>query len=153
MVSGSLECAEGSEPEFASCFGSGKYSSAVYLVFQCFCWSVGIAFDAHHSSLLLHSCKWDNLVPICITLVLVLLYWGLADLDPGGLIFIGSLGFVAVTVLLVGGIGQSFLSSKRLPDIFPASGQGVLVQTGASSNGGGCFLMLKASDFQNLLGP
>ena len=43
-----------------------------------------------------------------------------------GSIFIGSLGFVSVTVLLVGGIGQSFVSSKRLSDTFPASGQGVL---------------------------
>ena len=58
-----------------------------------------------------------------------------------------------VTVLMVGGIGQSFLSSKRLPDIFPASGQGLPAQTGAFSNGGGFSLMLKASDFQNLLWP
>ena len=58
-------------------------SSAVYLVFECFCWFAGIAFDAHHPSLLLHSCKWDTLVPICTTLILVLLYWGLADLVPG----------------------------------------------------------------------
>ena len=43
-----------------------------------------------------------------------------------GSIFIGGLEFVAVTVLLVGGIGQSFLNSKRFQDIFPASGQGVL---------------------------
>ena len=66
---------------------------------------------------------------------------------------LGSLEFVADMVLLVGGIGQSFLSSKRLPDIFPASGQGVLVQTGPFSNSGGFSLMLKASDFQKLLGP
>ena len=43
-----------------------------------------------------------------------------------GSIFMGSLELVAVTVLLVAEIGQSFLSSKRLPDIFPASGHGVL---------------------------
>ena len=119
VVLGSLGCAEGSEPEFALCFGSGKNSSAVYLVFECFCWFAGIAFDACHPSLLQHSFKWDSLVPICIALVLVLLYWGLADLVPG-------VQFVAVMVLLVGGIGQSFLSSKRLLDIFPALGQGVL---------------------------
>ena len=82
VVSGSVECTEDSEPEFALCFGSGKYSSAVYLVFECFCWSVRITFDAHHPSLLLHSCKWDILVPIHIALVLVLLYWGLADVVP-----------------------------------------------------------------------
>ena len=43
-----------------------------------------------------------------------------------GSIFTGSLGFVVVTVLFAGGMGYSFLSSKWLPDIFPASGQGVL---------------------------
>ena len=47
------------------------------------------------------------------------------------------LGIVAVTVSLGGGVGQSFLISKRLPDILPVSGQGVLAQTGASSKGGG----------------
>ena len=51
----------------------------------------------------------------------------------------GGLELVAVTVLLVGGIGQSFLNSKRFPDIFPASGHGVLAQTGMFSNGGGSF--------------
>ena len=72
-----------------------------------------------------------------------------------GSIFIGSLEFMAVMVLLVGGISQCFLNSKRFPDIFTASGQGVLVQTGAFSNGGGCFLVClvaKASDLQNSLG-
>ena len=77
VVPGSLGCAEGSEPESALCFGSGKNSSTVYLVFECFCWFARIAFDAHHPSLLLNSCKWDNLVPIHITLVMVLLYRGL----------------------------------------------------------------------------
>ena len=38
----------------------------------------------------------------------------------------GGLELVGVTVLLVGGISQSFLNSKRFPDIFPASGHGVL---------------------------
>ena len=42
-------------------------------------------------------------------------------------------------VLLVGRMGQFSLSSKRLPDIFLASGQGVLAHTGAFSNGGGLF--------------
>ena len=64
--------------------------------------------------------------------------------SPGswGLTFItGSLGFVVVTVvvLVAGGIGQSFLNWKRLPHIFPALGQGVSAQTGASSKGGGLF--------------
>ena len=53
-----------------------------------------------------------------------------------GSILIGGLGIVAVMVLLVGGIGQSFFSSKRLPYILPASGQGVLAWTRVFSNGG-----------------
>ena len=54
---------------------------------------------------------------------------------------VGGCGFVVVfvVVFVVGGIGQSFLISKRLPDIFPALGQGVPTQTGASSRGGGLF--------------
>ena len=63
VVPGSLGCTEGSDLEFVSCFGFGKNSSAVYLLFECFCWFAGIAFDAHHPSPLLHSCKWNNLVP------------------------------------------------------------------------------------------
>ena len=83
VVPGSLGCTEGPEPEFASCFESGKNSSAVYLVFECLCWFAGVAFGAHHPNLLLHSCTCNSSVPICITLVLVLLHWGLADLVPG----------------------------------------------------------------------
>ena len=56
-----------------------------------------------------------------------------------GSIFIGSIGFVVVAVLEMGGIGQSFLRSKRFPDIFPALAQGVLAWTGGFSNGGGLF--------------
>ena len=51
----------------------------------------------------------------------------------------GGLELVAVTVLLVDWISQSFLNSKRFPDIFPALGHGVLVQTGIFSIGGGLF--------------
>ena len=58
-----------------------------------------------------------------------------------GSIFTGGLGFV--TVLLAGGMDQSFLSSKRLPDIFPVSDQEVLACTGAFSNGGGLFYDVK----------
>ena len=58
-------------------------------------------------------------------------FGGAAALGVGscawGSIFMGGLELVAVTVLLVGGIGLSFLISKRFPDIFPASGHGVLV--------------------------
>ena len=56
-----------------------------------------------------------------------------------GSIFMGSLEFVAVTVLLVGGIGQSFFNSKRFLNIFPASGHAVLVWTGAFSTDGKLF--------------
>ena len=38
MVPGSPGCAEGSDHEFASCFGSGKNSSAGHLVFERLCW-------------------------------------------------------------------------------------------------------------------
>ena len=72
VVSDSLECTEGSE-----------CSSAVYLVFECFCWSAGIAFDVCHPSILLHFCKWDSLVSIHINLGLVLLYWRFANLVSG----------------------------------------------------------------------
>ena len=66
------------------------------------------------------------------------LFWAL------GLNFItGMLEFimlaVLVLVLVAGGIGQSFLNSKRLPDNFPVLNQGVLTQIGASSNSGGFF--------------
>ena len=44
-----------------------------------------------------------------------------------GSIFMGGLELVGVTVLLVGGIRQSFLNSKRFSDIFPALGHGVIV--------------------------
>ena len=49
-----------------------------------------------------------------------------------GSIFMGGFAIVAVAVLLLllGGIGQYFLNLKRFPDIFPASGHGVPVQTG-----------------------
>ena len=49
--------------------------------------------------------------------------------------------FVAI-IQVVGGSNQSFLSSKRFPDISPAQGHGVLSWTGASSKGG---LFSKAS--------
>ena len=57
----------------------------------------------------------------------------------GSAFIVGGLGFVVmlVEVLVEGRIGQSFLISKRLPDIFPALGHGVPAQTGASSRGWG----------------
>ena len=47
--------------------------------------------------------------------------------------------FVAVTVLLVRGISQPFLNSKRFPDIVPALVHGVLLQTRVFSSGWGLF--------------
>ena len=75
-------------------------------------------------------------------------------LGTWGSIFIGGFGIVAVTVALEGGMGQSFLISKRLLDILLASGQWVLLWAEVSSKGGGCFLELESgsSDFQHLLG-
>ena len=73
-----------------------------------------------------------------------------------GSIFMVGLEFVAVTVLLARGIGQSFLNSKRFPDIVPALGHGVLVQTGMFLVVEDCFLeyiLLKASGPLSLLGP
>ena len=55
----------------------------------------------------------------------------------------GGFGLVTLVVSLallsrkLGGSGQSFLSLKKFPDIIPASGHGVLLQTGASFSGGG----------------
>ena len=49
----------------------------------------------------------------------------------------GGFEIVAVAVLLVGGIGQSFLNSKKFPDIHRALGHGVPVQTGMFLSGGG----------------
>ena len=140
VVPGSLGCAEGPEPEVVMYFGSGRNSSDVYHMFGCFWWFAGVVFGAHHLDLLLYSCKWDSSVPIHIVLLLVvLLHWGFGCSCSLGSIFMCSLEFVAVTVLLVGGICQSFLNSKRLPDIFPALGQVVLAETGVFSNGGGMF--------------
>ena len=142
VVPSCLWCAEVFVPGLALYLVFGKNISAVYL-FVYLCQFAKIAFDACHPCPLLHFCKWDNLVPIYIALALVLLNWGLTDLGPGVQPLLqGSLGFivVAVAVLLARGIGQSFLNSKRLPNVFPASGQGVLAQTGASSKGGGVVL-------------
>ena len=64
-------------------------------------------------------------------------------------------GIVAVAVLLPRGISQSFLNSKRFPDIFPNLGHGVLVQNGMFSRGGGCslkYLLVKVFDLPNQLG-
>ena len=82
MVPDSLWCTKGFVHGLASYLGFGKGISAVHL-FVCFCQFVEAASDVLHPNPLLHFCKWDNLVPICITLALVLLNWALIDLGLG----------------------------------------------------------------------
>ena len=94
--------------------GLGRDTLAVCSVFECFCQFAGIAFDACHPSLLLHFCKWDNMGPHLHCSGFGVGALGLADLVSWGSMFTGGLGFVAVTVLLVGRIGQSFLSFKKI---------------------------------------
>ena len=101
-------------------------------------YSVGIAFGGYCPSLLLYFCKMGQFGthPHHST------FCGAVVLEVGcswawGSIFMGGFEVVAVVVLLVGGISQSFHSSKWFPDIFPASGHGVPVQTGMFSSGRG----------------
>ena len=65
-----------------------------------------------------------------------------------GSILMGFFGIVAVAVLLLllGGIGQSFLNLKRFPDIFPALGNGVLAQLRMLSRGRGLFSEVPSSE-------
>ena len=81
VVPNSLWCTEGFVPGLASYLGYGKGPLVVYL-FACFHQFAEVAFDVLHPNPLLHFCKWDSLVPICIALALVLLNWGLTDLGP-----------------------------------------------------------------------
>ena len=121
-------------------FESGRNSSAVvHLVSECFWCFVAFVFGVHHPNfpLFLQMGKFGPHPHHSA-------FGGAAALGVGcscawGLIFIGGLELVVATVLLVGGIGQTFLNSKRFPYIFPASGHGVLVQTGVFSIGGGLF--------------
>ena len=125
-VLGSFWCTEGFVPELPLHLGSGKNISAVYL-FVCFYQFVEIIFDVCHPSPLLCFLQMGQFGPH-------LHHSGFGTVELGcdcsgswGSIFItGSLGFVVVVVavLLAGGIDQSFLNSKRLPDIFSASCQG-----------------------------
>ena len=130
-------------------FGSGGAASGAVVV-------AGTAFGGHHPNLPLSFCRWGNSVPIHTFRPLVLLLnWWLVVPGPGGL-FYGGFGRVAVAVLLIlGGISQSFLNSKRFSDIFPILGYEVLVQTGMFSRDGGCslkYLLVKVFDFPNWLG-
>ena len=63
-------------PELAWCLGLGE---GTFVLHQ----AVGIASDALHPNPPLHFYKWGNLVPICISLVLLQLDWALAGLDLG----------------------------------------------------------------------
>ena len=104
-------------------------------------YSVGIAFGGYHPNLLLYFCKWGNSAHIYIVpLFVVLLHWRQVVPVLGALSLWGALEVVAVVLFLVGGIGQSFLNSKRFADIFPALGHGVPAQTGIFLSGGGVVL-------------
>ena len=72
-------------PEVVGYFESGGNSSAaVHFGFECFWCFAGFVFGIHHPNLLLCFCKWDNLVPIHIILLLVVvLHWGLDVLVLG----------------------------------------------------------------------
>ena len=142
VAPGSLgsECAESPEPEVVVYFGSGGSSSAVYLVFEYFlvlCWSCFWCSPSQSSTFLqmgqfgphLHHSAFGDAVTLRV-----------GCSGSWDSIFMGGLEFVAVVLELVGGIGQSFLNSKRFPYIFPALGQGVLAQSGAFSNGRGVVL-------------
>ena len=72
-----------------------------------------------------------------------------------GSIFMGGFQIVAVTVLLVGGIGQSFLNSKRSsPKSFLLWAMGCQQKLGCFQVVGGCslkYLPVKAFDLLDLL--
>ena len=72
VVPDSFWCAGGFVPGLALYLGLGKGISAVHL-FKHFCQIVEVPSDVLHPNHLLHFCKWDNLVPVHITLALVLL--------------------------------------------------------------------------------
>ena len=64
---------------------------------------------------------WSPSALLCFGIAIVL---GVGCSWAWGSIFMGGFEIVAVAVLLVGGIGQSFLNLKRFSDIFPALGHG-----------------------------
>ena len=105
VVSGVLRVLSLDQPHI---LGLGRILLLYILCLVVFCQFVVILFDVLYPSILLHFCKWDSLVPIHITLVLVQVPQGLVDYGSLGSILTGSLGFMVVTVLLVGGMGQSF---------------------------------------------
>ena len=77
MAPDSLWCAEGFVPGLALYLGFG------YAFVCVFCQFVEAASDVLYPNSLLHFCKWENVVPICIALALILLNWDLTDLGPG----------------------------------------------------------------------
>ena len=113
---GSFVAPGSSEPEVHLEFGGN--SVVVPLVFECFWCFVGVNFGAHHTNLPLYFCKWDNLVPICIVVPLVVvLHWGWLFLCLG-LNLYGWFRNGRSNSIVRRGIGQSFLNSKRFPEIF-----------------------------------
>ena len=118
--------AEHSATWFAYHFESGSFVE--WLLFECFYLPFGIGPRGyHHPNFHPHSCKWGSSVPIHIILVLIMLHWA-----PG-------VQLAAVIVSLAGGMGQSFLISKRLLDILLALGQGILAWIGGIFKGWGLF--------------
>ena len=105
VVPDSFWCTEGFVPGLALYLGLGKGISAVHL-FAHFCQIVEVASDVLHLHPLLHFCKWDNLVPICTAPTLLLLNWGLIDLDPGVHPYYMWLGICCGNASGVGGRGN-----------------------------------------------
>ena len=76
VVPDSFWCANGFVPGLALYLSLGKGTSAVHQI-------VEVVSDVLHPNPLLHFCKWDNLVPIHISLALLQLNWDLPGLDTG----------------------------------------------------------------------
>ena len=83
MVSGSLECAEGSEFEFASCFEFGRILLVCILCLSVFVSLLELLLMLAipvFFCILANGTIWS---PSASLWFLVLLHWGLADLVPG----------------------------------------------------------------------
>ena len=116
----------GVEPRFALYLVLGKGTSAVHQM-------VEVVSDVLHPNPLPLFCKWGNLVPHPHLSGFVTFELGFDWFGSWGSTFIvGGLEFVAMleVVLVVGGIDQSFLISKRMPGMFPALGEGLFSEVG-----------------------
>ena len=105
-------------------------------------YSVGIAFGCYHPNLLLYFCKRGNLIPIHIISLFVCCLLGVGCSWTWGSIFMRGFEVVAVVVLLVGGIGQSFLNLKRFPGIF-------LLQVMGCQHELGCFQVVRGCSLKS----